>query len=140
VAAPKSGAATNTRTPHGTSIGVNFAAERADTRRVPQPRSFLVTAKAFGRHAEAEWLDDRRTHLVLAAQLQHAIATRVTDRRNSLGVNVTTIANRFHAHPDTVRRKLYGHQWATLPELAQWLTFVEPERVAAPAPADLVST
>jgi hypothetical protein len=91
----------------------------------PQPRSFLTSAKTFGRTPDVEWRDDRRSHLVRAAQLQHAAALQVTGRRRALGVNVTTIANRFHAHPDTVRRKLYGHQWATLPELAQWLTFAE---------------
>jgi len=124
-----------------------FQAVRRETRwhggQVPyayRPRDYLKQPRFFGRKIDAEWKpfgdDSTERARVAAAYWQHLTACETLRIAGERGWGIADLAEQIDAHPDTLRRKLYGEGPATLYDIAAWTVAVNSVTVL-PAPPDM---
>ena len=105
-----------------------------------KPRDYLKQPRFFGRKVEAEWKaygDDFTERVrVAAAYWQHLSACETLRVAGEKDWRLGDLAAKIDAHPDTLRRKLYGEGPATLDDIVSWAVAVDTVTVL-PAPADM---
>lgn len=105
-----------------------------------KPRDYLRQPRFFGRKVEAEWKaygdDFTERARVAAAYWQHLAACETLRVAGEKDWKMGDLAAKIGAHPDTLRRKLYGEGPATLDDVISWALAVDAVTVL-PAPADM---